>query len=89
MAEDHWRHHLPNAYSRIEDRPRFFGRIADEAQSQLEDLEEALRGEEPPGETFAQRMARYQAARTAAEEIVVREVLFDPPSETRGVIDGQ
>jgi hypothetical protein len=80
MAEEHWRRHLPDAYSRLSDRDGFFAELGAEAQAQMEDLEDHLRGDDPPGEPFAERMTRFQRARQTAEEIVVREVILGGPS---------
>lgn len=86
MAEEHWRRHLPKDYERIADKAAFFEEIEDEAMNQVEELEEHLRGQDPPGESFADRMGRFVRARATAEEIVVREVVLvapsSPPAET-------
>lgn len=80
MAESHWRRHLPEAYSRIADKPAFFEEIEGEAINQLEATESHLRGEDPPDETFGDRLRRFGQARAVAEEIVIREVVLVAPS---------
>lgn len=82
MAEDHWRRYLPNAYAQLTDREAFFAEIEEEAQRQVEDLEDQLTGTEPPGETMAHRLTRYRRARQMAEEVVIAEVILDPPPES-------
>lgn len=78
LAEEHWRAFLPAAYASINDREAFFRALAADAQSQIEDLEDALRGEDFEGETFAQKLGRYGMARSNAESQILREVLLLP-----------
>ncbi len=79
MARQHWQTHLPDAYQRIGDPDQFFQELEDEALDQLEEIEESLRGEEPPNESWVERMGRYQRARQVAEEVVTREVILTAP----------
>lgn len=80
LAQEHWQKYLPTAYASIEDKRGFFQTLSDEAQAQIEDLEESLRGPDQADEPFADRMGRYRMARLQAEEIVFRELLL-PPAE--------
>lgn len=82
IAEEHYRRWLPQAYAEIKDRVAYFQELEDEAQSQLETLEESFLGPDPEAETFADRMTRFNWARHRAEEIVIREVLLAEPEET-------
>lgn len=82
MAEEHWRRWLPRAYAEITNREDFFRRLEDEAQSQLEDLEDSLCGPDRDDESFSERLARFTWARRSAEEIVLHEVLLTKPEET-------
>ena len=66
LAQQHWRKYLPTAYASIEDPQAFFQTLSDEAQGQIEDLEESLRGpEQPATEPFADRMGRYRGGAPA------------------------
>jgi hypothetical protein len=78
LAEEHYRRWLPRAYAQINNRAAFFQALEDEAQSQLEDLDEAFCGPDRDGETYAARFARYRWGRHMAEEVVLRNLLPKP-----------
>ncbi len=88
LAQEHWQKYLPTAYASIEDKRSFFQRLSDEAQSQIEDFEESLRGPDQADEPFMDRVGRYRMARLQAEEIVFRELLL-PPAEGDDTLEPQ
>jgi len=64
---------------RGDQRPGGVSDLEDEAQSQIEALEESLPGPAVPGETFIEKVGRLRMARFQAEEQVVREVFLPEP----------
>lgn len=80
LGQEHWQKYLPTAYASIQDKRGFFQTLSDEAQAQIDELEESLRGPDQVDEQFADRMGRCRMARLQAEEIVFRELLL-PPAE--------
>lgn len=77
-TEQHWRTYLPHTYAAISNKETFFRQLVDEAHAQIIDLAVALRGDDPANEPFAQKLARYEAARANAEAQIIRELLLLP-----------
>lgn len=86
MAEEHWRRYLPRAHAQLTSREAFFAGLEEEAQNQLDDIFDHLVSLEPPGETMADRLARYQRARQTAEEIVIHEVILIAPESDQAEV---
>lgn len=85
MAEEHYRKRLPAAYAAIPaaQRTKFFSDLAEEANRQIQELEDAIAGTDVPGETFQQRLGRLNEARSAAEQQVIRELILPEPTPTQ------
>jgi hypothetical protein len=79
MAERHWRRWLPSRVAAMPDPSSFFSELGEQAASQIEDLTFELAGDDPPGETYMQKLGRLQMARVAAEEMVLPELILLPP----------
>ena len=78
-ARRHWREHLPSQYAQIEDPDRFFATLGDQIQTAVELRADQIAGDDPPGETFLDKLGRPNMARLTAEDDVLREML--PPAE--------
>ncbi len=87
MAERHWRRWLPSRVAAMDDPSSFFSNLGQEVAAQIEDLTADLAGDDPPGETFMEKVGRLNMARLRAEEIVLPETAAGPPvvSQAGGV----
>ena len=82
MARSHWARWLPARYSQIQDPDSYFAALGLEVARRVGDLMLDLAGQDPPGEDYLAKVARLNAARRQAEEIVLaEEVLLDPEPE--------
>jgi len=82
MALDHWQRWLPERYSQIEDPNSFFSTLGDQVATRIADLTLDLAGEDPPGETFMNKLGRLNNAAQRAREMVLPEmVLLDPETD--------
>lgn len=77
-AREHWRTHLPTRCQALNDPQTFFANLGDQAMEEIENLAEALAGEDPVGETFLAKTARLTTARADAESTVLRELILLP-----------
>ena len=79
QAMTHWRTWLPNRYATIPNPEEFFEDLGRQVQTEIAQLSTQLAGEDPPGESYLDKVGRLNMARTRAEEIVLRErVLLAP-----------
>ena len=82
MARDHWQRWLPQRYSQIEDPNSFFSTLGEQVNTRIADLTLDLAGEDPPGETYMQKLGRLNNAGQRAREMVLPEmVLLDPETD--------
>ena len=82
MAHDHWQQWLPQRYSQIEDPNSFFSTLGDQVATRIADLTLDLAGEDPPGETFMNKLGRLNNAAQRAREMVLPEmVLLEPETD--------
>lgn len=83
LARRHWEQWLPERYAQIPDPDSFFSTLGQEAASQIADLMMDLAGDDPPGEDYLTKTGRLNAARSQAQEIVLREILPEPEPGTQ------
>jgi hypothetical protein len=83
-AQMHWRQWLPTRYSRITDPETFFTALGEEIEQEVQALSLALAGNDPPNETYLEKLGRLNMARLNAESQVLREMaLLSPePAQT-------
>jgi hypothetical protein len=79
MAERHWRRWLPSRVAAMADPTSFFSTLGEEAAERIEELTEELAGDDPPGETYMDKVGRLNMARLRAEEVVLPEMVLLPP----------
>jgi hypothetical protein len=79
MALDHWQRWLPERLSQIEDPNSFFSTLGDQVATRIADLTLDLAGEDPPGETFMQKLGRLNDAAQRAREMVLPEMVLLAP----------
>jgi hypothetical protein len=79
MAERHWRRWLPSRVAAMDDPSSFFSELGEEAAARIEDLTADLAGDDPPGETYMEKVGRLNMARLRAEEVVLPEAVLLPP----------
>jgi hypothetical protein len=83
QAMQHWRRWLPARYATISNPEEFFEDLGRQVQSEIAELSPQLAGDDPPGESYLDKVGRLNMARTRAEEIVLRErVLLEPEPDT-------
>jgi hypothetical protein len=76
LAQQWYQQYLPQAYQGIADKATFFGTLGEQAAQEIEQVATALAGDDPPGETFQNKIGRLQAAQQAATELVMRQTLL-------------
>jgi hypothetical protein len=79
MAERHWRRWLPSRVAAMDDPASFFENLGEETAERIEDLTMELAGDDPPGETYMEKVGRLNMARLQAEELVLPETVLLPP----------
>jgi hypothetical protein len=79
MAERHWRRWLPSRVAAMDDPSSFFSDLGEEVAEQIEELTADLAGDDPPGETYMEKVGRLNMARLRAEENVLPEMVLLPP----------
>lgn len=79
MAERHWRRWLPSRVAAMDDPASFFESLGEEAAERIEDLTMDLAGDDPPGESYMEKVGRLNMARLRAEEMVLPETVLLPP----------
>lgn len=79
QAMTHWQRWLPQRYAAISDPETFFAELGEQAAAQIVELADQLAGTDPPGETYLDKLGRLNAARHAAQEMVVRELILPAP----------
>jgi hypothetical protein len=75
MARRHWQQHLPSQHQQIEDPEVFFTTLGEQIQTAVEQRTDLIAGEDPPGETFLDKLGRLNEAKLSAEGEVLREML--------------
>jgi hypothetical protein len=82
MALDHWQRWLPQRFSQIEDPNSFFSTLGDQVATRIADMTLDLAGEDPPGETYMDKLGRLNnAAQRAREMVLPQMVLLDPETD--------
>jgi hypothetical protein len=79
MAERHWRRWLPSRVAAMQDADSFFSELGEEVEERIENLAADLAGDDPPGETYLDKVGRLNMARLRAEEAVLPEMVLLPP----------
>lgn len=83
-AKRHWETWLPDRYAQIEDPETFFTQMGEQAEEDIDSLAMDLAGEDPPAETYEQKVARLATARHLARSQVYQDMLrVDPNDEDR------
>lgn len=83
MARTHWARWLPQRYATLDDPSSFFSTLGEEVAEEIADLSLELAGDDPPGETYLEKLGRLSMARVQAEERVLAErVLLTPEPGT-------
>ena len=83
MAQQHWQRWLPQRYSQIENPNSFFSTLGDQVSTRIADLTLDLAGQDPPGESFMDKLGQLNNAKQRAREMVLPEmVLLDPEPGT-------
>jgi hypothetical protein len=76
IAEKHYRTFLPSQYSQLD--PGYFTSLGEQIEAQIDDLTTTLAGDDPPEETYLDKLGRLNAARQMARERVLAQMLPDP-----------
>jgi hypothetical protein len=78
MAMRHWEKTDPERYQQIPDKQAFFAELGERAEIEIQQLQDALAGPDPPGESYLQKVGRLNMARLQAEEQVLSETVLIP-----------
>lgn len=74
-----WKIAQPDYLLELEDAEAHFTQIGEQAMTEIIDLTDRLQGTDPEGESYLEKVARIQAARRTAEEIVLQPLM--PPTD--------
>jgi hypothetical protein len=78
IAQEHWKSHLPQQYLAMTDHDSFFSTLGDQIEERVEELSEVIAGEDPPNETYLEKVGRLNEARSSAERQALQEFLPEP-----------
>lgn len=78
LAQRHWRRWLPTRYREIREPIKFFSSLGEEVEEQIAALSLELAGDDPPGETYLDKVGRLNMAKLQAEEMVLAEHVLLP-----------
>jgi len=90
MAIRHWQTTDPDRYKAIPEGERelFFSELGERAESEIQQLQDALAGPDPASETYLEKVGRLNMARLQAEEQVLAELILIPePSSSEEAED--
>jgi hypothetical protein len=81
IAQQHWKRWRPASCAAIIDPTAYFTDLGEQAASEITRLWAQMRTQagNPPGEDYLARVARLNALRKQAEEIVLTELILLPP----------
>jgi hypothetical protein len=81
LARQHWKRWRAASYAAITDPAAYFTDLGEEAAGEITRLWEQMRAQagNPPGEDYLARVARLNALRKQAEEVVLAELILLPP----------
>jgi hypothetical protein len=81
LARQHWMRWRPASYAAITDPAAYFTDLGEEAAGEITRLWAQLRDREgnPPGEDYLHRVARLNALRKQAEEMVLADLILLTP----------
>lgn len=82
IARDHWKRWLPKRFSEIANPETFFSELGEEIEQRVDELSQALAGDDPPGEQYLDKVGRLQMARANAESQALREMALLEPEGT-------
>ena len=75
LAQRHWETYRPVELAQMDDRERFFSELGEQISYQIAERSRQLEGGVQPGEAYGAKADRLRAARSTAEEQVLRETL--------------
>ncbi|KAA2247016.1 TnpV protein [Solihabitans fulvus] len=78
MAQEHWARFLPARYSQIPDPTAFFTTLGREAEEAIADLADQMAGNDPPNESYLEKLGRLTAIGQQARERILAEVVLLP-----------
>jgi len=81
QAMEHWKKHLSERYSQIEDPDKHFSNLGEEIEEEIESLSLEIAGDDPPNENYLAKLGRLNEARLSAESAILREKLPSPELE--------
>jgi len=81
IAQQHWKRWRPASYAAISDPTAYFTGLGEQAASEIIRLWAQMRAQagNPLGEDYLARVARLDALRKQAEEIVLADLILLPP----------
>lgn len=81
IAQQHWKRWRPVSHAAITDPAAFFTDLGEQAAGEITRLWAQMRAQagNPPGEDYLARVARLNALRKQAEEIVLADLILLPP----------
>ena len=83
LAMSHWQRTDPDRYAEIpEPKENFFAQLGEQAEREIQQLEDAIAGSDPPNEDYLTKVGRLNAARQAAQERVLAELILIPSPDS-------
>jgi hypothetical protein len=84
QAMRHWTQFDPKRVAAIADPEAFFTALGEEVMQEIETLARTLEGQDSPGETYLEKVARLNTARFTAEGEVLREMVLIASPDQEG-----
>lgn len=82
IAKKHWEKHLPSRYAELTDKESFFSNLGEEISTRVDALSQSIAGDDPPHESYLEKVGRLNEAQLTAESDALREMLPEPEAET-------
>jgi hypothetical protein len=81
LAQHHWKRWRPARFAAITDPETYFADLGEQAAGEIVGLWAQMRAQDsnPSGEDYLARVARLNALRKQAEEVVLAELILLPP----------
>jgi hypothetical protein len=78
-AMAHWKRWLPTRFSRITEPETFFTNLGEEIEIRKQELTAAIAGDDPPNESYMEKLGRLGEAELTAEGQALRELALLEP----------
>ncbi|HTU58302.1 MAG TPA: hypothetical protein VMF89_07705 [Polyangiales bacterium] len=79
IAHKHWMEHLPSRFGAIKDPEAFFTTLGEQIEERVDELSQAIAGDDPVGESYLEKVGRLNEAKQSAEATALQEIALLAP----------